>query len=132
MNQELIVILASVLGICVLLPAFCVWMISRRKIHEADKRTEIALAILDKNPDTSLDELVAKLSPPVDPKLRLLPLLWVGLIFGFIAIALTAVLATVDPASRQGLVFLCFLTAVCAAVSLPSLICYLVGTRRRK
>ena len=91
MNQELIVILASVLGICVLLPA-----------------------------------------PTVDPRLRLLPLLWVGLVFGFVALSLCVVLSIVEMASRQGFIFLCFVTAVCAAVSIPSLVCYLVGSRRRK
>lgn len=132
MNQELIVILASVLGICVLLPAFCVWMISRRKMYEAKRRSEIALAILREKPDTSLDELVDKLTPAVDPRLRLLPLLWVGLVSGIVALSLGAVLSVVEIASRQGFIFLCFVTAVCAAISIPSMICYLVGSRRRK
>ena len=74
MNNELIVILVSVLGICVFLPALVVWMVSRRKMYEAEKRTEIALSYMKENPHCDLEDLVRKIEPKVDKNAMLLPL----------------------------------------------------------
>lgn len=132
MNSELIIILVSVLGICVLLPAFIVWTISRRKMYEAKKRTEIALAVLKENPQADIDEIVRKITPGIDWRMKLLPLLWVGLLFGIIAFILFSLICVVEFASKQGFVFICFLTALCTSVSIPSLVCYIVGMRNRR
>ena len=130
MNNELIVILVSVLGICVFLPALVVWMVSRRKIYEAEKRTEIALSYMKENPHCDLEDLVRKIEPKVDKNAVLLPLLWVGIMFGIIAGLLIGILATQELASKQGTVFLIFITGVCLALCIPSLICYFVGKKK--
>lgn len=129
MNNELIVILVSVLGICVFLPALVVWMVSRRKMYEAEKRTEIALSYMKENPHCNLEDLVRKIEPKVDKNAMLLPLLWVGIMFGIIAGLLIGILATQELASKQGTVFLIFITGVCLALCIPSLICYFVGKK---
>ena len=129
MNNELIVILVSVLGICVFLPALVVWMVSRRKMYEAEKRTEIALSYMKENPHCDLEDLVRKIEPKVDKNAMLLPLLWVGIMFGIIAGLLIGILATQELASKQGTVFLIFITGVCLALCIPSLICYFVGKK---
>ena len=129
MNNELIVILVSVLGICVFLPALVVWMVSRRKMYEAEKRTEIALSYINENPHCNLEDLVRKIEPKVDKNAMLLPLLWVGIMFGIIAGLLIGILATQELASKQGTVFLIFITGVCLALCIPSLICYFVGKK---
>ena len=129
MNNELIVILVSVLGICVFLPALVVWMVSRRKMYEAEKRTEIALSYMKENPHCDLEDLVRKIEPKVDKNAMLLPLLWVGIMFGIIAGLLIGILATQGLASKQGTVFLIFITGVCLALCIPSLICYFVGKK---
>ena len=129
MNNELIVILVSVLGICVFLPALVVWIVSRRKMYEAEKRTEIALSYMKENPHCDLEDLVRKIEPKVDKNAMLLPLLWVGIMFGIIAGLLIGILATQELASKQGTVFLIFITGVCLALCIPSLICYFVGKK---
>ena len=129
MDNELIVILVSVLGICVFLPALVVWMVSRRKMYEAEKRTEIALSYMKENPHCDLEDLVRKIEPKVDKNAMLLPLLWVGIMFGIIAGLLIGILATQELASKQGTVFLIFITGVCLALCIPSLICYFVGKK---
>lgn len=129
MNNELIVILVSVLGICVFLPALVVWMVSRRKMYEAEKRTEIALSYMKENPHCDLEDLVRKIEPKVDKNAMLLPLLWIGIMFGIIAGLLIGILATQELASKQGTVFLIFITGVCLALCIPSLICYFVGKK---
>ena len=130
MNNELIVILVSVLGICVFLPALVVWMVSRRKMYEAEKRTEIALSYMKENPHCNLEDLVRKIEPKVDKNAMLLPLLWVGIMFGIIAGLLIGILATQELASKQGTVFLIFITGVCLALCIPSLICDFVGKKK--
>ena len=130
MNNELIVILVSVLGICVFLPALVVWMVSRRKMYEAEKRTEIALSYMKENPHCNLEDLVRKIEPKVDKNAMLLPLLWIGIMFGIIAGLLIGILATQELASKQGTVFLIFITGVCLALCIPSLICYFVGKKK--
>lgn len=132
MNNELLVIIVSVLGICVFLPAFVVWTVSRRKMFEARKRTEIALAYLNENPNCNLEEMVRKLTPPVNMNARLLPLLWMGILFIIIALLLTGILSVAEFASTQGKYFLIFITGVCLALGIPSLICYFVGKKTLK
>ena len=132
MNNELLVIIVSVMGICVFLPAFSVWTISRRKMFEARKRTEIALAYLKENPHCNLEELVRKITPAVNADARLLPLLWVGILFIIIGFILIGILSVAEFASMQGKYFLIFITGVCLALGIPSLICYLVGRKSCK
>jgi len=127
---ELTIILISVIGICILLPAFIVWMISRRKMHEADKTTEIALAFLRSHPDADLEELVGKISVQKPLAERLIPLLWVGMVFTAVALTLVVTLTLVELASKQGLVFMCFCTAISAIIGVSSLLSWYWATKK--
>lgn len=61
------------LGICVVLPITIIWQIMRKKRHEADKRTEIAMAVIEKNGNIDVQEIIKSLTPPQKPlKERLL------------------------------------------------------------
>lgn len=51
------------IGLTCLVPIFIVWFSTRRKMNEANRRTEIAMAALEKNPDMDIEELMEKLSP---------------------------------------------------------------------
>ena len=99
-------------------------------MYEAEKRTEIALSYMKENPHCDLEDLVRKIEPKVDKNAMLLPLLWVGIMFGIIAGLLIGILATQELASKQGTVFLIFITGVCLALCIPSLICYFVGKKK--
>ena len=62
---------------CVL-PIMIVWFFIRKKMNDTNKRTEIVLAAIEKNPDMDIEELMKKLTPK--PKLLkeklLAKLLW--------------------------------------------------------
>lgn len=55
------------LGICVVLPITIIWQIMRKKRHEADKRTEIAMAVIEKNGNIDVQEIIKSLTPPQKP-----------------------------------------------------------------
>ena len=52
------------MGLVVALPILYVWLTQRNKQHETDKRREIAMAIIEKNPDIDIQEFLNKLNPP--------------------------------------------------------------------
>lgn len=51
------------IGVTCIVPILIVWFSTRRKMNEANKRTEIVMAALEKNPDLDIEELMEKLSP---------------------------------------------------------------------
>ena len=52
------------LGICVVLPVLIVWLIMRKQTNDTNKRTEIILAALEKNPNLQIEEFIKQLNPP--------------------------------------------------------------------
>ncbi|HBC28928.1 MAG TPA: hypothetical protein DC006_04550 [Prevotellaceae bacterium] len=50
-------------GCCVVLPIMAVWLTERRKMHETDKRTEIALAAIERNPGMNVEDFMRSLQP---------------------------------------------------------------------
>ena len=52
------------MGLVVVFPILYVWLNERNKQHETDKRSEIAMAIIEKNPDIDIQEFLNKLNPP--------------------------------------------------------------------
>ena len=62
--KEIVDILAMVLvfgGVCIALPLIILWMTNKRKNHEIDKKTEILMALLEKNPNLDPAEVLDKL-----------------------------------------------------------------------
>ena len=71
------------------LPIMVVWFMIRESINKTNKRTQIVLAAIEKNPDMDIEELMRKISPKkklLKEKL-LSKLLWGGII-AFLGIAL--------------------------------------------
>ena len=63
--EDILEILAVVLvigGVCIALPLIIVWLTNRRKSHEIDKKTEILMALLEKNPNLDPAEVLDKLN----------------------------------------------------------------------
>ena len=58
--EDLVAILVPIACGCIL-PMFAIWMGIRNKMNEANTRTQIALAAIEKNPDMDLEELIKKL-----------------------------------------------------------------------
>ena len=78
-----------VLGCGCVLPIMVVWFMIRESINKTNKRTQIVLAAIEKNPDMDIEELMRKISPKkklLKEKL-LSKLLWGGII-AFLGIAL--------------------------------------------
>ena len=72
------------IGICVILPIIIVWLIMRRKTNETNKRTEVLLAVIEKNPDLDMDmeDFIRKMNPKTKTtKERLMNRLLWGLVF---------------------------------------------------
>ena len=62
--KEIVDILAMVLvfgGVCIALPLIILLVTNKRKNHEIDKKTEILMALLEKNPDLDPAEVLDKL-----------------------------------------------------------------------
>ena len=66
------------IAVCCVLPIMIVWLIVRRNMNEANQRTQIVLAAIEKNPEMDIEEIMKKISPK--PKLLkeklLTKLLW--------------------------------------------------------
>ena len=70
------------IGICVILPIIIVWLNMRRKTNETNRRTEVLLAAIEKNPDLDMEDLIRKMNPkPKATKERLMSRLLWGLVF---------------------------------------------------
>lgn len=52
------------IAIVVVLPIVIVWLYYRNKQLEATKRSEIVMAVIEKNPEVNVQEFLSKLNPP--------------------------------------------------------------------
>ena len=70
--EELVAILVPIACGCVL-PIMIIWFAIRKEMNETNKRTQIVLAAIEKNPDMDVEELLKKMSPKkklLKPKFR--------------------------------------------------------------
>ena len=82
------------IGICVVLPIIIVWLNMRRKTNETNRRTEVLLAVIEKNPDLDMEDLIRKMNPKTKTtKERLMSRLLWGLVF--IAIGASTLLSDI-------------------------------------
>ena len=51
------------IALCVVLPVMIVWIVSKARAHEVNKRTEVLLAAIEKNSDVDVDKFFQKMSP---------------------------------------------------------------------
>ena len=87
--KELIAILVPIACGCVL-PIMVVWFTIRKKMNETNKRTQIVLAAIEKNPDMDIEDLIKKISPKKKEQLlkeKLLEKLQWGSIMTFLGMA---------------------------------------------
>ena len=47
----------------VVLPVLIVWLNNRKKINEANQRTQIVLSAIEKNKETDVEDLLKKMAP---------------------------------------------------------------------
>ena len=90
------------IAICVVLPVFIVWLVTRMRTNNTNKRTEIALAAIEKNPEIDIADFLQRLAPkPQSIKERLLKKLlwaWITTIIGasFIVLSLASMIFNVN------------------------------------
>lgn len=65
-----------------------VWFIVRRKMNETNKRTQIILAAIEKNPEMDIEEFLKKIEPKKLLKEKLLTKLLWGFLTSFIGVGL--------------------------------------------
>ena len=59
--SELIAMILVFGGVCIALPLMAVWLTNKRKNHEIDKKTEVLMTMLEKNPNLDPAEVLDKL-----------------------------------------------------------------------
>ena len=57
------------IGCSTVLPIIIIWLVTRKQINETNKRTEIIMSALEKNPDVNVAEWLDKLAPENKSKL---------------------------------------------------------------
>lgn len=57
------------IGCSTVLPIIIIWLVTRKQINETNKRTEIIMSALEKNPDVNVAEWLDKLAPENNGKL---------------------------------------------------------------
>ena len=93
------------MGLVVALPILYVWLTQRNKQHETDKRSEIAMAIIEKNPDVDIQEFLNKLNPPKESyKEKMLKIMHYEVLWGTICTigGIVAILVTITLSILQG------------------------------
>ncbi len=93
------------MGLVVVFPILYVWLTERNKQHETDKRSEIAMAIIEKNPDIDIQEFLNKLNPPKESyKEKMLKIMHYEVLWGTICTigGIVAILVTITLSILQG------------------------------
>lgn len=76
------------LSIVVVLPLSIVWLVIRNNTHKINKRTEIILSAIEKNPEIDIEDFMKKTLPPQKSiKEKLSQKLLLSCLFGFPGIA---------------------------------------------
>lgn len=93
------------IGCSTVLPIIIIWLVTRKQINETNKRTEIIMSALEKNPDVNVAEWLDKLAPDNKGKLMkeklMTKLTWgiICLILGIGTIIYGACFSLVSPVS---------------------------------
>ena len=122
------------LGLFVVLPTIIVWLVSRYKKHETDKRAEIALAAIEKDSDLDLEEFFKKMNPP-RRSILLDKLLW-GCIFTIFGVCIYMALAVfgmvIDSVIADMFIGLSMVAVPSLGIGIAFLINYFVGKKALK
>lgn len=73
------------LAVAVVLPIVYTWLTYRNKQHETDKRSQIVMAFIEKNPDVDIQEFLRQINPPKKPyKEKLMTMVHYEMLWGTI------------------------------------------------
>ena len=117
---------------CVL-PILIVWFMVRQQMNETNKRSQIVLAAIEKNPDMDIEELIRKISPKkklLKEKL-LTKLLW-GCLAGFLGLGFLGIamwLGFVGGSHPDDITVAALTGAVLLGIGIAFLINYALGKK---
>ena len=120
------------LGICVVLPVLIVWLIMRKQTNDTNKRTEIILAALEKNPNLQIEEFIKQLNPPKKSlKKGLLEKLLCACLFIAIGISFLGVALWIDfkGGSDKDIYQIYFISIASLGIGISFLIVYFISKR---
>lgn len=125
------------LGIFVVLPTIIVWLVSRYKKHEIDKRTEMALAAIEKDSDLDLEAFFRKMNLPSHTiKEKLLDKLLWGCIFTIFGVCIYMALAVfgmvINSVNADMFIGLSMVAVPSLGIGIAFLINYFVGKKALK
>lgn len=125
------------LGIFVVLPTIIVWLVSRYKKHEIDKRTEMALAAIEKDSDLDLEAFFRKMNLPSRTiKEKLLDKLLWGCIFTIFGVCIYMALAVfgmvINSVNADMFIGLSMVAVPSLGIGIAFLINYFVGKEALK
>ena len=121
------------IAICCVLPIMLVWFVIRKKMNETNKRTQIVLAAIEKNPEMDIEEIMKKISPK--PKLLkeklLTKLLWgcLATLLGFGLIGFGIYLGTNHLGGTDDQFFSVCFGLIALGVGIAFMINYFVGKK---
>ena len=117
----------------VVLPVLIVWLNNRKKINEANQRTQIVLSAIEKNKETDVEDLLRKMAPQKKLlKEKLLnKLLWGGIIslVGLSCMAIGLFLDFKGGTSTKDLAMQYLLGGSIFAIGIAFLVNYAVGKK---
>lgn len=125
------------LGIFVVLPTIIVWLVSRYKKHEIDKRTEMALAAIEKDSALDLEAFFRKMNLPSRTiKEKLLDKLLWGCIFTIFGVCIYMALAVfgmvINSVNADMFIGLSMVAVPSLGIGIAFLINYFVGKEALK
>lgn len=125
------------LGIFVVLPTIIVWLVSRYKKHEIDKRTEMALAAIEKGSALDLEAFFRKMNLPSRTiKEKLLDKLLWGCIFTIFGVCIYMALAVfgmvINSVNADMFIGLSMVAVPSLGIGIAFLINYFVGKKALK
>ncbi len=122
------------IGICVVLPVLIVWLVMRKKTNDTNKRTEIALAALEKNSEIDVEAFFKQMNPQQKLlKEKLLKKLLIGVMFTVLGIALLCFIIYMEnkfsPLEEEYLVTFYTASIVGLSVGFANMINFFIGRR---
>ena len=130
--KEMIVEIFFIAG-AVALPVLIVWLNNRKKINEANQRTQIVLAAIEKNAETDVEDLLKKMAPQKNllKEKLLTKLLWGGILslVGLGCIGIGLFLDFKGGCSTKDLTLQYWLGGSILAVGIAFLVTYAVGKK---
>lgn len=121
------------LGVCVVLPITIVWLTLRKKMNEDNIRKDIILAVLEKNVEVDIEDLIKKINVSNGLlKEKLLSKQQAGIVTFLVGAALLGFvfwLCMIGGIKTDTICFICLAGVVLLAVGTAFLINYCVGKR---